>query len=1068
MFKLKNPLIKQTGKIIASLLVVFVAFQMSAYAQNRQVTGTVYDQSGGTLPGVNVVIKGTTVGTITDIDGNYSLELTGNDTELVFSFVGFLDQVVSVNNQSRIDITLLEDMLQLDEVVAIGYGVQKKSLNTGANLNVKGDDIQKLNTSSTMDALKGMSPGVSITQNSGLPGSGNKIFIRGIGTTGNYNPLYIVDGVAVGSIDNLSPSDIESLDILKDAASAAIYGSRGANGVVLVTTRKGRASKTPTVNYSAYYGLQNVYKGPGLLNAQQYAELVQEANQNAGAAPFKFEEQVPNWDKIQSGEWQGTNWFEEITDKNAPVQIHSINVTGGSDISTFSMGASYLNQQGILGKQANNDYKRINLRFNSEHVLMKSAGRNIIVFGENFTFTNEKKPTIRTGNIYLSDVHNMVVASPFLPMYAEDEDDKAYPYHYAIKWNTQEANPVASMVYNSKWNTNNNNTIIGNAYLNIEPVRNLTIRSSFGVNNWYGSSRQWRPAYALSDVSNAANDYARQEMFQGFTWTSTNTIGYNLNLGNSNISALIGNEFIKNTSTLNIYGSNEKSVFNDPEYAYLDNFDPLDAENAALASFGGRDSYGWAMVSYFGRLSYNYSEKYLATMVLRYDASSNFARGHRWGSFPSASAGWVISNEDFMQDVSFIDMAKLRLSWGQNGNQDIGRNFVYLSTIDITGVNYFFGPDKSLITVGSTPSQVPNPLIEWEKSEQTNFGLDMNFANNRMQVALDWYRKDTKDWLVEKIASSMDGTNPPWVNGGLVRNSGLEGMVRWIDGNNDFKYDATLTMAYNKNEVLEIPSEDSIYRGPSHVLSQGQSSELYRAEAGFPIGYFWGLETDGIFQNQAEADAWVRPEGADKAGEPYYSGRQQAQQQLPGDVKFVDQNGDGIIDNEDKVMIGNPHPKIIMGLQINLDYKGFYLNVTGNGMFGHQVAMNYRSIDSYRHNFTEYDLGRWHGEGTSDRLPRLFQGAHRNTQFISDIFIHDADFFRISNLTVGYNFSKLSSKVPFKEARLYVAATNLYTFTKYPGMDPEVGYAPDSWGSGIDLGLYPQARTFMIGTNITF
>jgi hypothetical protein len=275
-------------------------------------------------------------------------------------------------------------------------------------------------------------------------------------------------------------------------------------------------------------------------------------------------------------------------------------------------------------------------------------------------------------------------------------------------------------------------------------------------------------------------------------------------------------------------------------------------------------------------------------------------------------------------------------------------------------------------------------------------------------------------------------------------------------------------MAYNKNEVLEIPSEDSIYRGPSHVLSQGQSSELYRAEAGFPIGYFWGLETDGIFQNQAEADAWVRPEGADKAGEPYYSGRQQAQQQLPGDVKFVDQNGDGIIDNEDKVMIGNPHPKIIMGLQINLDYKGFYLNVTGNGMFGHQVAMNYRSIDSYRHNFTEYDLGRWHGEGTSDRLPRLFQGAHRNTQFISDIFIHDADFFRISNLTVGYNFSKLSSKVPFKEARLYVAATNLYTFTKYPGMDPEVGYAPDSWGSGIDLGLYPQARTFMIGTNITF
>jgi hypothetical protein len=339
---------------------------------------------------------------------------------------------------------------------------------------------------------------------------------------------------------------------------------------------------------------------------------------------------------------------------------------------------------------------------------------------------------------------------------------------------------------------------------------------------------------------------------------------------------------------------------------------------------------------------------------------------------------------------------------------------------------------------------------------------------NRMQFAFDWYQKDTKDWLVEKIASSMDGTNPPWVNGGLVRNKGIETMLRWNENRGDFKYDATFTIAYNENEVIDIPSEDSIYRGPTHVLSQGQSAELFRAEVGFPIGYFWGYETDGIFQNEEEAAAWVRPEGAEEAGEPYFDGRSVANQQKPGDVRFVDKNNDGLINDDDKVMIGNPHPKFIVGLQLNFDYKGFYLNITGNGMFGHQVAMNYRSIDSYRHNFTEYDLGRWHGEGTSNRLPKLFQGAHRNTQYISDIFIHDADFFRISNMTIGYNFSKLSPSVPFKEARVYVAATNLHTFTKYPGMDPEVGYAPESWGSGIDLGLYPQARTFMIGTNITF
>ncbi|HKM94643.1 MAG TPA: TonB-dependent receptor [Prolixibacteraceae bacterium] len=1057
------------SKVSMLMLVFLLAFQVSSFGQGRLVTGTVYDESKGTLPGVNVVIKGTTTGTVTNIDGSFSINVASDESVLVFSFIGYLVEQVTVGNQAKVNVTLRSDVLQLDEVVAIGYGVQKKSLNTGANLNVKGEDIQKMNTTSSMDALKGLSPGVNITQNSGIPGAGNKIFIRGIGTTGNYSPLYIVDGVAVGNIDNLSPSDIESIDILKDAASAAIYGSRGANGVVLVSTKKGRNTGAPVVNYSAYYGLQNVYKGPGLVNAQKYYEMVNEANINAGAKALQFEGNVPNFDKILSGEWEGTNWFNEIVDENAPVQSHSINITGGSDYSTFSFGASYLDQQGILGKQANNDYKRINLRMNSEHVLYRSAGRDIIVFGENFTFTNEKKPTIRSGNIYWSDVHDMVVASPFLPMYAEDETDPAYPYHYAIKWDTKGSNPIANMINQSKWNNNNNNSIIGNAYLSIEPIRNLKIRSSFGLNNWYGSSRQWMPSFSLSDINNAAYDKVSQSMYSGYTWTSTNTITYDFNVGESNFTVLAGNEFIKNQSNLSISGSNQNSVFNDPEYGYLDNFAPIDAENASLISVNSRDKYGWGMVSYFGRLSYNYKEKYLATMVMRYDASSNFARGHRWGSFPSASAGWVISNEDFMQDLSWLDMAKLRVSWGQNGNQDIGRDFVYLSSIDFVGANYYFGPDKSLVTVGSTPYQVPNALIEWEKTEQTNIGLDLNFANNRLQVALDYYRKDTKDWLIEKLSSAMDGTKAPWVNGGLVRNSGVETMVRWYESKGDFKYDATLTLAYNKNEVLNIPSSDSIYRGSTNVLSQGHSSELYRAEVGFPIGYFWGYETDGILQNEAEAAAWVAPAGAKNAGEPYYKGSKPIAQQRPGDVRFVDQNGDGKINDEDKIMMGNPHPDFILGLQLNFDYKGFYLSVAGNGMFGHQIAKNYRSVDSYLHNFTEEDYAnRWHGEGTSNRMPSLFQGAHRNTQFISDIYIFDGDFFRISNLTVGYNFSKLSPKVPFKEARLYVSAKNLYTFTKYTGMDPEVGYAPESWGSGVDLGLYPQARTFMIGTNITF
>ncbi len=514
------------------LLLFLLAFHFAAYGQEKQITGKVTDASGAPLPGVNVVIKGTQTGVFTDNAGNFTILVKPEDV-LVFSSVGFIPEEYQVGSRTVIDVTLEEEVIGMDEVVVIGYGTQKKKLNTGANINIDGEMIKSLNTTSSMDALKGLTPGVSITQNNGVPGAGNKIFIRGIGTIGNFTPLYIVDGVAVGDIDNLSPADIEDIDILKDAASAAIYGSRGANGVILVTTKKGKLNTKPTITYSGYYGWQNIYKRPELLNAQEYVEAMNEANANANMAPFNYERDVPYWDRILSGEWKGTNWFEIIEDKNAPVQSHTFNITGGSERSTYSIGAAYYEQQGVLGKQVNNDYKRINLRLNSEHVLVTTnSGRNLLVLGENLTYTNEKNPTIRTGNIYWNDLHNMLVASPFLPMYADSINDPAYPYHYAIRWNSQESNPVAEMILQSKYNTNNNNTLIGNAYMELQPIRNLIIRSSFGINNWYGSSRQWIPAYNLSDVSKNVNDQVNQSMYSGFTWTSTNTITYSLNLMN--------------------------------------------------------------------------------------------------------------------------------------------------------------------------------------------------------------------------------------------------------------------------------------------------------------------------------------------------------------------------------------------------------------------------------------------------------------------------------------------------------------------------------------------------------
>lgn len=1068
-------------KFYTFMLGLILSFQLSLASDNpglnwqddvKVITGTVTDKSNNDpLPGVSIVIQGTTKGTITDFDGNYTISASSADV-LIFSFVGYLEQQIKVESQSVINITMEADVVGLDEVVVIGYGTQKKKLNTGATLSIGGDDIQQLNTTGTMDALKGLSPGVSITQNNGMPGAGNKIFIRGIGTTGNYEPLYIVDGVAVGNIDNLSPSDIETLDVLKDAASAAIYGSRGANGVVLVTTKKGIKNSAPVVNYSGYYGVQNVYKRPELLNAQQYIEILNEAAVNAEKTPYNYASLIPNYDKIESGEWEGTNWFEAIEEKNAPVQSHALNISGGSETSVFSIGASYLDHQGILGKQVNNDYKRINLRLNSEHILLKMGGHNLLTFGENFTYTNTKNPTLRTGSIYWSDVHNMMVASPVLPIYAEDVEDPSYPYHHSIAWDPNESNPIAAMELQSKYNTNNNNTIIGNAYIELEPIKNLKARSSVGINNWYGSSRHWIPAYNLSNINSFDDDQLTQSMNSGYTWTSTNTLTYNTNiLGAHNITLLAGQEALKTAASLSITGHNDSSIFNNYEYAYLDNFVALGDRLSTNARFGGRDDFGWAMLSYFARVSYDYKEKYMATAVMRWDASSNFAKGYRWGKFPSVSAGWVISNEDFMGDVkSWLNFAKLRASWGKNGNQDISRDFVYLSLIELNTSNYFFGPERDQITTGSSPFQVPNPYIEWEKSIQTNIGLDANFLNNRLQFAFDWYQKDTKDWLNEKLSSVMDGTRAPWVNGGLVRNRGIETMIKWSDTRGDFKYSVSGTIAYNKNVVVEIPSADSIIHGPANVLSQG-TTEMFRAEVGYPIGYFWGFETDGILQNEQEVADY------NWNGVPYFNGSSPSTQQLPGDLRFVDQNDDGRINVDDKVMIGSPHPDFIFGIQVNLEFRGFFMNIAGNGMAGHQIAMNYRSVDSPKQNYTTQIYERWHGEGTSDRMPRLFQGAHRNYQYVSDIYIYDGDFFRISNLTVGYDFKKLSSKIPAKEIKLYVTAKNLHTFTKYPGMDPEVGYSPTDgsnpdndfpWGSGIDLGLYPQARTFMLGANITF
>jgi TonB-dependent starch-binding outer membrane protein SusC len=1069
------------GFIPYFMFAVIMAFSTGAWAQQRTISGTVTDDTGYPLPGVAIVLQGTTTGTVTNFDGIYQLEVPQNAV-LIFSFIGMRSQEIAVSNRTTINVILEADAFNVEEVVVVGYGVQKKALTTGSNLNVKGEDIADLNTGSAMEALQGVAAGISITRNNGAPGSGTRVTIRGLGTIGNSNPLYIVDGVAVGNIDYLNPSDIESIDVLKDAASAAIYGSRAANGVVLVTTVKGTQDRPAKITYDSYYGVQNIYKNLDPLTAQEYMYIMDEGRVNDGLAPNNWEAMIKNnnwlnnnyegmgtqlgqevWNKLQNG-WEGTNWIDEMTSKNSPVQSHAVNITGGTKDITYSMGVSYFDQKSIIGGDITDaGYKRLTTRLNTQMVLKKNEKHNILTVGENITYTNTENRSARTGNIYWNDLHNALVQHPLMPAYwqpAMDNNINRFGFTPTMDGINQHTNPIASMYYASNYNYGKGNRIVGNFFAEFEPIKELKLRSSYGIDTWFGHARSMNPTYALGTLYTDDVDGAQQSMYFGNNWTWTTTLSYGLRMGDHDFNALVGYELLKNQINNEVGGSRNNLLFpGDPRYAYINNtkspgsISDINTWGADWAAGGG------GLMSYIARAQYNYLEKYILAVTMRADGSSNFAKGHRWGYFPSVSAGWIFTSEDFMQGASdIINFGKLRASWGQNGNQSIP-NFIYSSQIAYVFPGYFFGDTKPVSGTTAYPQRVPNPDVTWETSEQMNIGLDARMIDGRMGVTLDWYKKTTKDWLLEAPILGTSGAGAPYINGGDIENTGFEVMLNWSDRVNDFRYGVTLSGAYNKNEVTRIANTDGIIHGPSHVLSQGTAS-VSRVQVGYPIGYFYGFQTDGILQNQDEASAWVRPDGT-----PYFN------DQRPGDVRFVDQNQDGVIDEDDKVYLGNPNPDFEMGFQLNLEYKGVYLNTTLTGKFGMQVMQSYRSFaDNFTQNYTSSVFDRWHGEGTSTKMPRLTYGSNRNQQYISDIYMHDADYVRVSNLTVGYDFSKMLS--PYKaisNLKVYAAVNNLYTFTKYDGMDPEVRFGHDAgWASGIDLGLYPLPRTVMFGVSVAF
>ena len=1071
--------------VMRKMLMLFVGmfFVLGAFAQQVVLKGTVTSADDNQpLPGVTITVEGTTNGTVTNFDGVYELTVP-SDAMLVFSYIGMKAQTIAVEGRTEINVQLTPDLFSVDEVVVVGYGVQKKALTTGANLNVKGEDIAEMNTGSAMEALQGVAAGISITRNNGAPGAGTRVTIRGLGTIGNSNPLYIVDGVAVGNIDYLSPSDIESIDVLKDAASAAIYGSRAANGVVLVTTVKGSQDRPAKITYDAYYGIQNIYKNLDPLTAQEYMYIMDEGRVNDGLAPWDWESKVKDndwlsnnygselgtqlgqevWDALQNG-WEGTNWIDEMTSKNVPMQSHALNITGGSRDITYSAGVSYFDQQGIIGSEITDaGYKRLTARLNTMMVLKKNSKHNILTIGENITYTNTENRSARTGNIYWNDLHNALVQHPLMPAYwqpAIDNNINKFGFTPTMDGINQATNPIASMYYATNYNYGKGSNVVGNVFAELEPIQNLKLRSSYGIDAWFGWGRSMNPTYALGTLYTDNVDGASQNQYLGNNWTWSTTLSYDYKFGDHALSALVGYELLQNQINTEIGGSRNNLLFpGDPKYAYVNN--TKSPESISDINTWGADwaAGGGGLMSYMARAQYNYLEKYLLAVTMRADGSSNFAKGNRWGYFPSVSAGWVFTSEDFMENTSnLINFGKLRLSWGQNGNQSID-NFIYSSQITYAFPGYFFGDTKPVSGTTAYPAKVPNPDVTWETSEQLNIGIDARLLDSRLGVTLDWYKKTTKDWLLVAPILGTSGAGAPFINGGDIQNTGFEMVFNWNDKVGDFNYNISLSGAHNKNEVTRIANTDGIIHGPSHVLSQG-TAEVSRVEVGYPIGYFYGYETDGILQNQDEAAAYVGPDGT-----PYFN------DQRPGDVRFVDQNQDGTIDENDKVYLGNPNPDFEMGIQIGLEYKGFYINTTLVGKFGMQVMQSYRSFaDSPTQNYTSSVFDRWHGEGTSTKMPRLSNVSNRNQQYVSDIYMHDADYVRVNNLTFGYDFGKmLSSFEAISSLKVYAAVNNLHTFTSYDGMDPEVRFGHDAgWASGIDLGLYPLPRTVMFGLNVAF
>lgn len=1021
-----------------SLCVLLLCSIVSISAQN-QVSGVIRDgATGETIPGGTVEEKGTPNGTVSDFDGNYTIYLTGENDTLIFSFLGYEDQFVAVNGRKNIDVDLYLAANELTEVVVIGYGRQKKKVVTGAIASVSEEEINSTPILRVEQALQGRTPGVQVTQLSGQPGEEPTVRIRGIGTTGNAKPLYIVDGLAVGGIDYLNPGDIKSIDVLKDAATAAIYGARAANGVVLITTKSGQSGKT-NLSYSTYYGIQNVAKKIEMLDADQYKILMNEGASNAGLTePFDLNEISPH----------NTNWQDHLFTKNAPMTNHQISLTGGNDKSTYASSLSYFSQEGIIGGDKSK-FERYTARINTNHAVSSK-----FKFGNNLAYTHLETRGIASNASFNGAYSSAINMDPLTPVYVtEDETLAQSPYAtepvvraddgsvYGISQyvGAEVVNPLALLeIQNGK---TRKDQLVGNVFGEFEPIKGLKARSSLGIDLAYLMNDGFRPLFYLNGAQlNTDKTSVTKSIARFFTWQWENTISYEKKIGDHNFS-LLGGTTAQEFRYEDLGGFNADVPTSDPNNVYLNL-----ATDTVWTAYGGAAHS--ALFSIFGRVNYDFQDKYSVTAILRRDGSSKFGENNRFGVFPSVGFAWIASEEAFLQNLGPMNLLKLRASWGINGNQEIG-DYQFVSTIN-KGRGYIFGSGRE---VGSSPLFIENADIKWEQSEQIDIGLDMGFWEDRLSATIDYYIKNTKDLLERIPIPAHVGNDGPIANVGSVQNKGVEIALNWRNYINDFSYSIGVNGAFNQNKMTKIGNTEKVINGASWAIA----GIVTRSEEGLPIAYFWGYETDGIFQNQSDVFTHINS-----------SGDLLQPKAVPGDVRFVDTNGDGIINENDRTMIGNPTPNFTFGMNGSADYKGFDFSVFIQGSYGNDVFKGIQRPDLRYTNRPISALDRWTGEGSTNADPRYTWIDINNNSRVSDLYVEDGSFVRIKNIQIGYTIpSQVLSRMGASVWRVYISGENIYTLTGYSGADPEIG-ALSSFDIGIDRAIYPQARTFRFGTTLTF